>query len=288
MTHRVIGLIANTEKPGAEELVEKIHAEFIKHNVKLNIEEDTAKLINEKTDLSTAQVAAGSELLLVLGGDGTILHVVHEMGDSLRPVFGVNLGSLGFLTCASSGEWMAAVTAVLKGSYRLTHRSRLCIEIERDGEMIARRTGLNDVVISRGYISRLVKLETLVNGYDLTSYNADGLIVSTPTGSTAYSLAAGGPVLMPNSGVFVVTPICPHVLTNRSLIVGDDSIVEVRSVRSQDDVFVTVDGQDFLSLHSEDRVKIRRADQPLQLAMLPDTSFFSVLRGKLKWSGTAV
>ena len=288
MTHRVIGLIANTEKPGAEELVEKIHAEFIKHNVKLNIEADTAKLINEKTDLSTAQVAAGSELLLVLGGDGTILHVVHEMGDSLRPVFGVNLGSLGFLTCASSGEWMAAVTAVLKGSYRLTHRSRLCIEIERDGEMIARRTGLNDVVISRGYISRLVKLETLVNGYDLTSYNADGLIVSTPTGSTAYSLAAGGPVLMPNSGVFVVTPICPHVLTNRSLIVGDDSIVEVRSVRSQDDVFVTVDGQDFLSLHSEDRVKIRRADQPLQLAMLPDTSFFSVLRGKLKWSGTAV
>ncbi len=288
MTHRVIGLIANAAKPGAETLVDKIRAEFKKHNVKLNIEEATAKLIDERTDLSTAKVAAESELLVVLGGDGTILHVVHEMGDSLRPVFGINLGSLGFLTCASSAEWMAAVTAVLEGSYRLTHRSRLSIEIERDGEIVARRTGLNDAVISRGYISRLVKLETWVNGHDLTSYNADGLIVSTPTGSTAYSLAAGGPVLMPESGVFVVTPICPHVLTNRSLIVGDDSTIEVRRVRSQDEVFVTVDGQDFLSLHSEDRVKIRRADQSLQLAMLPDTSFFSVLRGKLKWSGTAV
>jgi NAD+ kinase len=288
MTKNVIGLVAHVWKPGAADLVHKLHDEFSRSGASLCIESKTAALNGEESGLSTAEVAVESDLLLVLGGDGTILQLHHDMGDNLKPVFGINLGSLGFLTCASSNDWEEAVRAVLDETYILTNRSRLSVEVEREGKVIARRNGLNDAVISRGSLSRLIKLETRVNGEDLTNYNADGLIVSTPTGSTAYSLAAGGPILLPNSGAFVVTPICPHVLTNRSLIVPDDSIIEVTPCRGQDSVFLTVDGQELLSLAGEDRVTIRRSEHALPLAMLPGTSFLHVLREKLKWSGAAI
>jgi NAD+ kinase len=288
MTNRVIGLVAHAGKTGACDLVRKLRDEFAANGLPLCIEASTAALIGEESALTSREVAAQSDLLLVLGGDGTILQLHHDIQDQLQPVFGINLGSLGFLTCASSKDWKDAVRTVLDETYTLTNRSRLSVEVERGGEVIARRSGLNDAVISRGSLSRLIRLETRVNGEDLTNYNADGLIISTPTGSTAYSLAAGGPLLMPDSGVFVVTPICPHVLTNRSVIVPDDSIIEVTPCRGQDSVFLTVDGQELLSLAGEDRVTIRRAERPLPLAMLPGTSFLHVLREKLKWSGAAI
>jgi NAD+ kinase len=147
---------------------------------------------------------------------------------------------------------------------------------------------LNDVVISRGELSRLIKLETAIDGAALTEYNADGLVIATPTGSTAYSLSAGGPILTPDSGVFVITPICPHVLTNRSVIVSNGSTVEVRPSRVQRDVFLTVDGQELIRIHSGDVIRIRKAPVDLPLAMLPEMSFFEVLRLKLKWSGSAI
>jgi NAD+ kinase len=162
------------------------------------------------------------------------------------------------------------------------------VTVERDGKIIEERTGLNDAVISRGELSRLILLETFIDGATLAEYNADGLIVSTPTGSTAYSLSAGGPILTPDSGVFVITPICPHVLTNRSVIVSDRSQIDVRPRKWKTDIFLTVDGQETIRIQADDRILIRKAALDLPLAMLPELSFSEVLRQKLKWSGSAV
>jgi len=164
----------------------------------------------------------------------------------------------------------------------------LSVEVRRDGEFEAPRTALNDAVISRGELSRLIRLDVHIDGAFLTEYNADGLIVASPTGSTAYSLSAGGPVLSPDSGVFVVTPICPHVLTLRSVMVSDHSLIEISHSHATTDIFLTLDGQNSVRIGPGDAIRIRKAAQQLSLAMLPGMSFFEVLRQKLKWSGTAV
>ena len=205
----------------------------------------------------------------------------------MKPIFGINLGSLGFLTCVNSSSYLKAVEAIVDGSFVLSKRTLLSLEVERAGRIIEKRLGLNDAVINRGEISRLIKLKTWVDKKVLTEYNADGLIVATSTGSTAYSLAAGGPVMNPDSGVFVITPICPHVLTNRSVIVNDNSTVEISPCKRETPVFLTVDGQGLLALECGDMVRIRKSRLHLPLATLPDVSFFDLLSQKLKWSGSA-
>jgi NAD+ kinase len=162
------------------------------------------------------------------------------------------------------------------------------VEVCRDGKKEEPRTALNDAVISRGELSRLIRLDAHIDGEFLTEYNADGLIVATPTGSTADSLSAGGPVLAPDSGVFVVTPICPHVLTMRSVMVSDHSLIEISHNHTATDIFLTLDGQNSVRIGPGDSIRIRKAERSLALAMLPGMSFFEVLRQKLKWSGTAV
>ncbi len=252
------------------------------------MEAESATLAREPGGVSYAELGRRCSLLLVLGGDGTILKVVHELGEQLRPILGINLGSLGFLTCISSGNALDAVEAVCTGSYVLSRRSLLDVILERRGEIIFRRNGLNEAVISRGGLSRLIKLDTWVNGINLTQFNADGLLVATPTGSTAYSLSAGGPVISPDARVFVITPVCPHVLTNRSLVVGDGSEIVVRPVGDQTDVLLTVDGHGVEKVCEGDLIRIRKSTLQFSLAMLPELSFCQVLREKLKWSGSAV
>jgi NAD+ kinase len=214
--------------------------------------------------------------------------VVHEMGDYLKPIFGINLGSLGFLTCVSSSAVDQAVECIVTRRYAKTQRVLLEMEVRRGETILLRRIGLNDAVISRGAVSRLIRLQTWIDGAALTEYNADGLVIATPTGSTAYSLAAGGPILTPDCGVFAVTPICPHVLTNRSLIFSDASEIAVSPCENQGEIFVTIDGQESTAISSGDTVYIRKAKQCVPLAALPGVSFFEVLRQKLKWSGTAI
>ena len=284
----LIGIIAHTGKTGAAALIGQLRDEFTQRGAQTFLENKTAALIDVQSAASTREVGAASDILVVLGGDGTILQVLHELGEEFKPIFGINLGSLGFLTCVNSAAHMEAVESIVSGNYLLSHRTLLRIEVHRDGRVIAQRLGLNDVVVSRGEISRLIKLQTCIDDAVLTEYNADGLVIATPTGSTAYSLAAGGPVLTPDCGVFVITPICPHVLTNRSLIVSDGSIVEIKPCRDQQDVFLTVDGQELLRIRSGDLIRIRKAAATLPLAMLPGISFFEVLRQKLKWSGSAI
>ena len=288
MSAPLIGLIAHTGKSGALAMASRLLGELQRQGAVVRIEAKTAEMMAEAGGVSTAGLARECELLVVLGGDGTILNVVHEMGDDLKPIFGINLGSLGFLTCVSSSAVDQAVECIVSRRYVKTQRIMLELEVRRDEITIARRIGLNDAVVSRGALSRLIRLQTWIDGAALTEYNADGLVISTPTGSTAYSLAAGGPILTPDCGVFAVTPICPHVLTNRSLIFSDSSTIAISPREDQGEIYVTVDGQDTLAIFSGDIVHIRKAKQCVLLAVLPGVSFFEVLRQKLKWSGTAL
>jgi NAD+ kinase len=283
-----VGLVAHAQKPNAADLLRLLTGELRACGKTVLLETESAALIGEPGGVSVAELGEKCTMLLVLGGDGTILRVVHEMGENLCPVFGINLGSLGFLTCVSSSHAHQAVDAVCSGKYRLSQRALLVVTLEREGKLLSRRIGLNEAVISRGALSRLIKLDTWVDGVNLTQYNADGLIVATPTGSTAYSLSAGGPVIAPDAGVLVVTPVCPHVLANRSLVIADRSTITVSPVAGQSDVILTVDGHGPMKVRDGDVVQIRKSSMELSLAMVPEFSFCEVLREKLKWSGSAV
>src|SRR5947207_8856273 len=209
-------------------------------------------------------------------------------GENLKPIFGINVGSLGFLTCVNSSAYREAVDAIASGRISYSKRSLLSVELRTNKRALSSVHALNDAVISRGDLSRLIKLDAKVNGEPLTEFNADGLIIATPTGSTAYSLSAGGPILSPESGVFVITPICPHVLTNRSIIVAQGSTIEIEASDPEYPIFLTLDGRKPIHVERGSVITIRRAKKTLPLASLPDASFFSVVRQKLKWSGSNV
>jgi len=282
-----LGLIAHAGKEGAAELVGSVVAELRKKKASFLIEKATAALIGESSSLDESLLAEQCDLLLVMGGDGTILRALHRSGGHIRPIFGINIGSLGFLTCLGSDDYQHAVECVLSSAYLLSQRSLLDVEIAGNIDIIPLERALNDVTISRGERSQLVKLQTSVAGTPLTEYHADGLIVATPTGSTAYSLAAGGPILMPDSGALVITPICPHVLSNRSLVISDKSEVVIKASGNQE-VFVTIDGRTPYALKPHESVVLRLSPKTLPLAMMPGTTFPDVLRQKLKWSGSNV
>ncbi|HEY5037379.1 MAG TPA: NAD(+)/NADH kinase [Chthoniobacterales bacterium] len=288
MPPKAVGIIAHTGKRGAAELLRALQTEFERAGVKVEFEAATAALVGVQSSLTIAQLAAATDLLVVLGGDGTILNIVSGLQDQMKPVFGINIGSLGFLTCLNSSAYREAVDSIVSGKYALSERILLSVSIRKGDRQILETLAFNDAVISRGEVSRLIRLCTRVNGETLTEFNADGLIIATPTGSTAYSLSAGGPIIAPQSGVVVITPICPHVLTNRSVIVADSATIEVEARTPDIPVYLTVDGRSPVLLEIGTTVCIRRSEKTLPLAVLPELSFFSVLRQKLKWSGSNV
>src|SRR5204863_7721946 len=227
MHPKTIGIIAHTGKAGVGGLVNAIAQEFSRFSITALLEKETARVAGKKSEYSTAELGAATDLLVVAGGDGTILRVVGQLGEAIKPIFGINVGSLGFLTTASSATYREAVECLAKDRINFSQRALLEARVRLAEKQTAKMSALNDAVLSRGELSRLVRLHTRVNHEPLTECNADGLIVATPTGSTAYSLSAGGPILDPESGVFVITPICPHVLTNRSIIVAEGSTIEI-------------------------------------------------------------
>jgi NAD+ kinase len=285
---RTVGIVAHAAKPEAREAVEVLSRRLKARGVDVLLETETAELAGGARSLPTEALSRRCSVLAALGGDGTILRLVAHLDASPPPVFGINIGSLGFLSGAGAHELAAAAASLANGSYTLSSRALLCAEVRVPGKPIRRLYGLNDVVISRGERSELVKIEVTIEGLPLTEYNADGLIVATPTGSTAYSLSAGGPVLMPESGCFVITPICPHVLTNRSTVVSDRSDIVARITRRGQHVFASVDGRDAGPLPAGASIRITRSRRILRLAMLPGRSFADILRQKLKWSGSNV
>ncbi|HZR77842.1 MAG TPA: NAD(+)/NADH kinase [Chthoniobacterales bacterium] len=283
-----VGLIAHTGKPGVGGLIKSLCGEFDRLKISTFLEKDTAAVSGQRSDMTIAQVGAKADLLVVVGGDGTILNVTGQLGDGMPPIFGINVGSLGFLTTVSSPAFREAVECIASGEMTFSHRALLEVTLSGAADKQEPAIALNDAVFSRGELSRLIRLRTRVNGEALTEFNADGLIVATPTGSTAYSLSAGGPILAPESGVFVITPICPHVLTNRSIIVSENSMIEVEASEPDYPVYLTVDGRAPVRIARDATVRIAKAKKTLQLAALPGTSFFSVVRQKLKWSGSNI
>jgi NAD+ kinase len=288
MPAKTIGLIAHTGKPGVAELVNAVADEFSRFKLPILVEKETAKIAGRRSDLPIKRVAEKAELLVVLGGDGTLLNVAGQLGETIKPIFGINVGSLGFLTCVNSSAYREAVECIARDRITFSKRTLLDVSIRGAAKPTARSLALNDAVFGRGEESRLIRLRACVNGESLTEFNADGLIVATPTGSTAYSLSAGGPILAPESGVLVITPICPHVLTNRSIIVAESSLIEIEATERDYPVFLSVDGRESVRLKTGVVVAIRKSKTTLQLAALPDMSFFSVVRQKLKWSGSNV
>jgi NAD+ kinase len=283
-----IGLIAHTGKPGVAELTRTLRKELERAGLTVFLEKDTAALAGLPSGRAIPDLGREADLLVVLGGDGTILHLVGQLGDNIKPVFGINIGALGFLTCSNSSAYVEAVECIAAGKMVFSERTLLDVAVKTPANESSRMTGLNDVVLSRGEVSRLIRLQTSVNGEVLTEFNADGLIVATPTGSTAYSLSAGGPILAPESGAFVITPICPHVLTNRSIIVDEDAVIEIEVTEREYPVFLTVDGREPLRIETGTRVEIKKSGRVLPLASLPGVSFFGVVRQKLKWSGSNI
>ncbi|MEP6808812.1 MAG: NAD(+)/NADH kinase [Chthoniobacterales bacterium] len=289
MRPKTVGLIAHTGKPGAAELSRAVCAEFARFSVPVMVEEATATLAGLPDGRSVAEVGRAADLIVVLGGDGTILNAVGQLGDDIKPIFGLNIGSLGFLTCAASTAYRAAVESIAAGKIEYSQRALLEVQLDPVGPATRQTLRcLNDAVFSRGEISRLIRLAVRVNGETLTEFNADGLIIATPTGSTAYSLSAGGPILAPDSGCFVITPICPHTLTNRSIIIDDSAVVEVEATERDYPVFLTLDGRAPVRVETSSVVTVRKAAQTLPLAAMPGVSFFSVIRQKLKWRGSNV
>src|SRR5437764_13539776 len=284
MHTKTIGLIAHTGKRDVAELVNASAEEFERFSISILFEKETARVAGKQVAHPIAELGSMPDRLVVAGGDGSILRVIGQLGETIKPIFGINVGSLGFLTCASSSNYREAVECIAKDRINFSRRALLEARVTLGDKRTNKMLALNDAVLSRGELSRLVLLHTRVNGEALTEFNADGLIVATPTGSTAYSLSAGGPILDPESGVFVITPICPHVLTNRSIIVAEGSTIEIEASDPDYPVFLTLDGRKPIHVERGSVVTIRKAKKTLPLGSLPEASFFSVVRQKLKWS----
>ena len=231
-----------------------------------------------------ASLASRVDLLLVFGGDGTFLRVARGIAGSRTPVLGINIGGLGFLTAVPSDALARALKQVWAGEFRFEARSLIEAMARSEGRRI-RQIALNDIVISRGVVPRLIQLDVAVNGEPLTRFRGDGLIISSPTGSTAYSLAAGGALVTPTAEVFALTPICAHTLSNRSLILPLASTIQVRAVNSKPATVLSADGDVIAELSSGEAVTIRRSRSTVRLMHLSGSSFFAALRQKLNWRG---
>jgi NAD+ kinase len=284
-----VGLLANAEKTACADVVKHAAKLVIAAGRRVFADEVTARWtgIHAKMCPDTASLTRQVDLLLVFGGDGTMLRAAREIAGSKTPILGVNIGSLGFLTAVSSDELGPALHHVWRGEYSFESRALIQAMARPHGTMIE-QTALNDIVISRGIASRLIELEVRVDGDALTRYRCDGLIISSPTGSTAYSLAAGGALVFPTAEVLEITPICPHTLSNRSLIVPLTSKIVVKVVSPKPATILSADGQVVSELSVGDTVDIRRSRRTVRLMHLAGSSFCETLRRKLHWRGATL
>lgn len=229
------------------------------------------------------RLAANADLMLVLGGDGTMIAAARLMGESEVPVLGINYGGLGYLAEFRIEELYSALESILGGDYRVDQRVMLDVELVRGDESVTHKRVLNDVVINKSALARIIEIEAYLNQQFVNSFRADGLIVSTPTGSTAYNLSAGGPVIFPSMNAVVITPICPFTLSNRPIVVPDDAAIELHLKTEQEDVALTLDGQVGFPLKVEDRVVIQKSQTTFNLVQPANRNYFDVLRDKLRW-----
>lgn len=289
VTPETVGLAVNITKPEAPQQLRELIGLLRAEGVRVLLEKKAARLANGRLPAwPLARIGQTADMVIVLGGDGTLLQVVRELGQTKALVLGVNLGGLGFLTSVRSDEMARSVQEILRGHYRVSERTTLQTVLRRGRTACSTQVALNDFVVSRGDVSRVVRLQLTIDGEALTEYVCDGMIFATPTGSTAYSLSAGGPILMPAAKAIIITPICPHALSNRSIIVADEAVVHCRVDRAAGELSLTADGQVTTRLRVGDTVEVRRSARMVRMVIPRDHSYFGVLREKLKWSGANV
>jgi NAD+ kinase len=278
-----VGIISKRGADRGRKLVPEILAWLEGRGIRARFDGETAGYAGLPDGLPRQQVPEGCQFVIVLGGDGTLLSAAEAIGEREIPLFAVNLGSLGFLTAITPDEVFPELERALRGEHRIGHRSMIRCFLYRGDEEIGSYLALNDVVVSKGTSSHMIDLETHVDKHYVCTYKADGLIVATPTGSTAYSLSAGGPIVFPTLPAFAITPICPHTLTNRPVIVPDSTVVHIVNRAEDDLAYLSIDGQVREVMKHDDRLVCRVSSHTLKLIRPPRLLYFDVLREKLKW-----
>lgn len=278
-----VGIFAKKTHPEVDQIALFVVQQLRQAGIDVLLEDGLAELIGQINGHAGEDIPSQVDLIIVLGGDGTLISVARLVGAAAVPIVGVNLGQLGFLTEITREELPEMLDRLIAGDYRVSERMMIDTFIHREDKVVGKYTVLNDAVINKGALARIIDLETYVDGRHLSTYKADGLIVSTPTGSTGYSLAAGGPIIYPEINSLLITPICPHMLTNRPIVIWSRSKIEIE-VKFQDDVvFFTADGQVGHRLLPGDRVEIRRSELRTHLVSSPTREYFQILRTKLSW-----
>ncbi len=281
-----VGILVNLHKPGSLPTLHALRKALQARGCEVLLDEDSARLAGEEGGVPAPSFSEHVDIAAVLGGDGTMLHALSKLGNFEKPVAGINIGTLGFLTSCTDDELDIFAAALAGGKYSTSVRTLLEATVHRHGKRPEYFIALNEVTLARGDTGRLVSLSARVNGELLNDYRADGLIMATPTGSTAYSLSAGGPLIAPGAGVFVITPICPHSLSQRSLVLPDSVTVELSSQdRDGGPMLFTVDGRDSTRIEHGDWIEVKKADRSFHLLRLDGRSFYEALRQKLRWQG---
>ncbi|MGE5238390.1 MAG: NAD(+)/NADH kinase [Chloroflexota bacterium] len=279
-----IGIIGKTGRPDAVAVVKGFLPWLQERGCEVFLDLDTASSLNVP-GYPRDQIPTLAEMIVVLGGDGTMLGAARLIGDRGTPIMGVNLGGLGFITEVNREDIFDAFEHVLSGACTVEERIMLDAHVYRDGEPVSDFMVLNDAVMNKGALARMIEVETYVNNTYMTTFKADGLIIATPTGSTAYSLSAGGPILYPTLNSLVLTPICPHTLTNRPIVLPDSFTFEFILRSASEDVYLTLDGQVGFSLNKDDIVKVEKSKSTTKILIQPGRDYFHVIHTKLKWGG---
>jgi NAD+ kinase len=284
-----IGIIAKKNKPETVTIAGDL-AEWLRtKKVEVYIEEEMGKLLSQTRSqhywksIKREEIPTDIEMIVVLGGDGTLLSVARQVWNKNIPILGVNLGGLGFLTEITLNELYPVLEKVLRNDFEINEREVLNAGVIRNGKRIVEFIVLNDAVINKGALARIIDLETTINGEYLSTFRSDGLIISTPTGSTAYNLSAGGPIVYPSLHTIIITPICPHTLTIRPIIIPDDVKIRALLKSRDEEVTLTLDGQQGFTLEFEDVVEVGKAEGRILLIKSPYRQYFELLREKLKW-----
>jgi NAD+ kinase len=278
-----IGIYAKRHHEGAVSLAEQVSVWLSQRDIEVFVDEPLAADMASSKGYPGEEIPALVDMIVVLGGDGTLLSVARQVGALSTPILGVNLGSLGFLTEITREELFPVLERVLSGDFAISERMRLLAVIRREGAEVARYRVLNDVVINKGALARIIDMEAWIDERYLTTFKADGLVISTPTGSTGYNLSAGGPIIYPGNHCHVIAPICPHTLTNRPIVVSDEARIKVEVKSHDEDVLLTADGQVGMQLRGDDIVELRKSNHCTRLIRSPDKDYFQILRTKLRW-----
>lgn len=286
LTAKKIGLVVKADERAARQ-AERFSQWLVEKGVSV-IRRESVPAEGPRADGARSWAPPDLFCIFVLGGDGTFLSAVRWIGKQDIPIVGVKFGEVGFLAEITEDNLTTVAQGILDNDFKSRPRMRLCVEVFRNDRFLARETVLNDVVINKGALARLAHIRTSISDHYLTTYRADGLIVATPTGSTAYSLAAGGPIIHPSVAGIIMTPICPFTLTNRPLIVPDNVTITLQLEKGEADVMLTFDGQEGLPVGDRDIIRIRKSRHPINLISIPDQHYFDLLKAKLRWSGGRV